>query len=135
MIDPYAAWGEIQGLRPEGNGFSLTLFDADAHRSLLPILVGGSPAGFLVMARGERAEPLHQVVVHHLATAIALDLSKTQAVAATWRPTGWSSGSPSRPRRCWRDGAWRSGDRWPPDIPSPSPKWRSYVLSGARSAI
>lgn len=85
VIDPYAAWGEIQGLRPEGNGFSLTLFDADAHRSLLPILVGGSPAGFLVMARGKRAEPLHQVVVHHLATAIALDLSKTQAVAATER--------------------------------------------------
>jgi purine catabolism regulator len=85
VIDPCAAWAEVQGLRPEGNEFSLTLFDAEGHRSLLPILVGGSPAGFLVMARAERTEPFHQVVVHHLATAIALDLAKAQAVAATER--------------------------------------------------
>jgi purine catabolism regulator len=84
-IDPGAAWEEVQGLRPECNEFSLTPLDAEGRRSLLPILVGGAPAGFLVMARAERAEPFHQVVVHHLATAIALDLSKAQAVAATER--------------------------------------------------
>jgi purine catabolism regulator len=85
VIDPCAAWADIQGMRPEGNEFSLTLLDPEGHRALLPILVGGSPAGFLVIARTERAEPFHQVVVHHLATAIALDLSKAQAVAATER--------------------------------------------------
>ncbi len=84
-IDPRAAWAEVQRLRPEGNEFSLTLSDGEGHRSLLPILVGGAPAGFLVMARAERTEPFHQVVVHHLATAIALDLSKAQAVASTER--------------------------------------------------
>ncbi len=85
VIDPCAAWAEVQGLRPEGNEFSLTLFDPEGQRALLPILVAGSPAGFLVIARAERTEPFHQVVVHHLATAIALDLSKAQAVAATER--------------------------------------------------
>ncbi len=84
-IDPRSAWAEVQRLRPEGNEFSLTLSDPDGHRFLLPILVGGSPAGFLVLARADRGEPLHQVVVHHLATAIALDLSKAQAVARTER--------------------------------------------------
>lgn len=103
IIDPRAAWAEVQRLRPEHNEFSLTLSDPEGHRFLLPILVGGSPAGFLVLARGPagppgpassqspawsaggRTEPLHQVVVHHLATAIALDLSKAQAVAQTER--------------------------------------------------
>jgi PucR family transcriptional regulator, purine catabolism regulatory protein len=85
VIDPEAAWAEVQGRRPEGDGFSQTLLDDEGHRSLVPILVGGCPAGFLVMVRAERAEPFHQVVVHHLATAIALDLSKAQAVAATER--------------------------------------------------
>jgi purine catabolism regulator len=85
VIDPDAAWAEVQGRRPEGDDFSLTLLDDEGHRSLVPILVGGCPAGFLVMVRAERAEPFHQVVVHHLATAIALDLSKAQAVAATER--------------------------------------------------
>jgi purine catabolism regulator len=84
-IDPRVAWAEVQRLRPEGNEFSLTLSDGDGHRSMLPILVGGAPAGFLVMARTERTEPYHHVVVHHLATAIALDLSKAQAVASTER--------------------------------------------------
>jgi purine catabolism regulator len=84
-IEPRAAWAEVQRLRPEHNEFSLTLSDPDEHRFLLPILVGGSPAGFLVLARADRGEPLHQVVVHHLATAIALDLSKAQAVARTER--------------------------------------------------
>ena len=85
VTDPSAAWAQVQDLRPEGNEFSLTLLDPEGHRSLLPILVDGCPAGFLVMARAERTEPFHQVVVHHLATAIALDLSKAQAVAATER--------------------------------------------------
>ncbi len=84
-LDPRASWAEVQRLRPEGNEFSPTLSDGEGHRSLLPILVGGAPAGFLVMARAERTEPFHQVVVHHLATAIALDLSKAQAVASTER--------------------------------------------------
>jgi purine catabolism regulator len=84
-IDPRAAWGEVQRLRPEHSEFSLTLSDPEGQRFLLPILVGGSPAGFLVVAKGDRSEPFHQVVVHHLATAIALDLSKAQAVARTER--------------------------------------------------
>jgi purine catabolism regulator len=84
-IDPRRAWAEVQRLRPEGNEFSLTLEDGDGHRAMLPILVGGATAGFLVMARAERAEPYNHVVVHHLATAIALDLSKAQAVASTER--------------------------------------------------
>ncbi|HEV8651945.1 MAG TPA: PucR family transcriptional regulator ligand-binding domain-containing protein [Actinomycetes bacterium] len=85
LIDPRAVWAEIQALRPEGNEFSVTLSGRDGCRSLLPILVGGSPSAFLVMARRERHEPFHQVVSHHLATAIALDLAKTQAVARTER--------------------------------------------------
>lgn len=84
-IDPRRAWAEVQRLRPEGNEFSLTLEDGDGRRAMLPILVGGATAGFLVMARAERAEPYNHVVVHHLATAIALDLSKAQAVASTER--------------------------------------------------
>ena len=84
-IDPRQAWTEVQRLRPEGNEFSLTLADGDGRRAMLPILVGGATAGFLVMARAERAEPYNHVVVHHLATAIALDLSKAQAVASTER--------------------------------------------------
>jgi DNA-binding PucR family transcriptional regulator len=84
-IDPRRAWAEVQRLRPETSEFSLTLEDADGRRAMLPILVGGATAGFLVMARAERAEPYNHVVVHHLATAIALDLSKAQAVASTER--------------------------------------------------
>jgi PucR family transcriptional regulator, purine catabolism regulatory protein len=84
-IDPRRAWAEVQRLRPESSDFSLTLEDGDGRRAMLPILVGGATAGFLVMTRAERAEPYNHVVVHHLATAIALDLSKAQAVASTER--------------------------------------------------
>jgi purine catabolism regulator len=85
LLPPRAVWAEVQALRPEGNEFSLSLSDAGGSRSLLPILVGGGPAGFLVLHRGDRPEPFHQVVVHHLATAIALELAKAQAVARTER--------------------------------------------------
>jgi purine catabolism regulator len=85
VAPPRAIWAEIQALRPEGNDFSLSLSDAGGSRSLLPILVGGGPAGFLVLHRGDRPEPFHQVVVHHLATAVALELAKAQAVARTER--------------------------------------------------
>jgi DNA-binding PucR family transcriptional regulator len=84
-LRPRAVWAEIQALRPEGNEFSMSLSDEIGSRSLLPILVGGSPAGFLVLHREDRPEPFHQVVVHHLATAIALELAKAQAVARTER--------------------------------------------------
>ncbi|HEX8928030.1 MAG TPA: PucR family transcriptional regulator ligand-binding domain-containing protein, partial [Actinomycetota bacterium] len=85
LLQPRAVWAEIQALRPEGNEFSMSLSDEIGTRSLLPILVGGSPAGFLVLHREDRPEPFHQVVVHHLATAIALELAKAQAVARTER--------------------------------------------------
>jgi purine catabolism regulator len=85
VLAPPAVWSEIQALRPEGNDFSLSLSDESGSRSLLPILVGGGPAAFLVLHRGDRPEPFHQVVVHHLATAIALELAKAQAVARTER--------------------------------------------------
>jgi len=85
VLRPRAVWAEIQSLRPEGNEFSMSLSDEIGSRSLLPILVGGSPAAFLVIHREDRPEPFHQVVVHHLATAIALELAKAQAVARTER--------------------------------------------------
>ena len=85
VLPPRDVWAEIQALRPEGNEFSLSLSDEGGSRTLLPVLVGGGPAGFLVLHRGTRPEPFHQVVVHHLATAIALELSKAQAVARTER--------------------------------------------------
>ena len=85
VLPPRDVWAEIQALRPEGNEFSLSLSDEGGTRTLLPVLVGGGPAGFLVLHRGTRPEPYHQVVVHHLATAIALELSKAQAVARTER--------------------------------------------------
>jgi PucR family transcriptional regulator, purine catabolism regulatory protein len=85
VLPPRAVWAEIQALRPEGNEFSLSLSDEGGSRTLLPVLVGGGPAGFLVLHHGPRPEPFHQVVVHHLATAIALELAKAQAVARTER--------------------------------------------------
>jgi purine catabolism regulator len=85
VLRPRAVWAEIQALRPEANEFSMSLSDEIGSRSLLPILVGGSPAGFLVLHREDRPEPFHQVVVHHLATAIALELAKAQAVERTER--------------------------------------------------
>ena len=85
VLPPRAVWAEIQALRPEGNEFSLSLSDEGGSRTLLPVLVGGGPAGFLVLHRGNRPEPFHQVVVHHLATAVALELAKAQAVARTER--------------------------------------------------
>jgi purine catabolism regulator len=85
VLPPKAVWAEIQALRPEGNEFSLSLSDEGGSRSLLPVLVGGGPAGFLVLHRGGRPEPFHQVVVHHLATAVGLELAKAQAVARTER--------------------------------------------------
>jgi purine catabolism regulator len=85
VLPPRDVWAEIQALRPEGNEFSLSLSDEGGNRTLLPVLVGGGPAGFLVLHRGTRPEPFHQVVVHHLATAIALELAKAQAVARTER--------------------------------------------------
>jgi PucR family transcriptional regulator, purine catabolism regulatory protein len=85
VLPPRSIWAEIQALRPEDNEFSLSLSDEGGSRTLLPVLVGGGPAGFLVLQRGARPEPFHQVVVHHLATAIALELAKAQAVARTER--------------------------------------------------
>jgi PucR family transcriptional regulator, purine catabolism regulatory protein len=85
VLPPRDLWAEIQALRPEGNEFSISLSDEGGSRTLLPVLVGGGPAAFLVLHRGARPEPFHQVVVHHLATAIALELAKAQAVARTER--------------------------------------------------
>jgi purine catabolism regulator len=85
LLDELAAWEEVQALRPEEGDFSVSLSGRDGSRSLLPIAVGGAPRAFLVIARAGRAEPFHQVVSHHLATAIALDLAKAQAVAQTER--------------------------------------------------
>jgi PucR family transcriptional regulator, purine catabolism regulatory protein len=85
LLEPRQVWAEVQALRPEANEFSLSLSDEGGNRSLLPILVAGSPAGFLVLHRGDRPEPFHQVVTHHLATAIALELAKARAVARTER--------------------------------------------------
>jgi PucR family transcriptional regulator, purine catabolism regulatory protein len=85
VLAPHAVWAEIQALRPEANEFSLSFSDEGGSRSLQPILVGGGPAAFLVLHRGDRPEPFHQVVVHHLATAVALELAKVQAVARTER--------------------------------------------------
>jgi purine catabolism regulator len=84
-LHPKAVWSEVQALRPEAHEFSVSLSGRDGCQSLLPILVGGAPSAFLVMARRERHEPFHQVVSHHLATAIALELAKAQAVARTER--------------------------------------------------
>ena len=85
LLDEAAAWEEVQALRPEEGDFSASLSGRDGSRSLLPIGVGGAPRAFLVIAREGRAEPFHQVVSHHLATAIALELAKAQAVAQTER--------------------------------------------------
>ncbi len=85
LLDEHAAWEEVQALRPEEGDFSASLSGRDGSRSLLPIGVGGAPRAFLVIAREGRAEPFHQVVSHHLATAIALELAKAQAVAQTER--------------------------------------------------
>jgi purine catabolism regulator len=85
LLDARVAWEEVQALRPEEGDFAASLSGRDGSRSLLPILVGGVPKAFLVIARSGRAEPFHQVVSHHLATAIALELAKSQAVARTER--------------------------------------------------
>ena len=85
LLDEHVAWEEVQALRPEEGDFSASLSGRDGSRSLLPIGVGGAPRAFLVIAREGRAEPFHQVVSHHLATAIALELAKAQAVAQTER--------------------------------------------------
>src|SRR4029450_13416387 len=85
VLAPKAVGAALQALRPEGNEFSLSVSDEGGSRSLLPVLVGGGPAGFLVLHRVGRAEPFHQVVVHHLATAVGLELAKAQAVARTER--------------------------------------------------
>ena len=127
VLPPRAVWAEIQALRPEGNEFSLSLSDEGGSRTLLPVLVGGGPAGFLVLHRGTRPEPFHQVVVHHLATAVALELAKAQAVARTERrlvgdfldallegelsarrsagACASSASAPPRRSRCWWPGA------------------------------
>jgi purine catabolism regulator len=85
LLDARVAWEEVQALRPDEGDFAASLSGRDGSRSLLPILVGGAPKAFLVLARSGRAEPFHQVVSHHLATAIALELAKGQAVARTER--------------------------------------------------
>jgi purine catabolism regulator len=85
LLDARVAWEEVQALRPEEGDFAASLSGRNGSRSLLPILVGGAPKAFLVIARSGRAEPFHQVVSHHLATAIALELAKSQAVARTER--------------------------------------------------
>jgi purine catabolism regulator len=85
LLDARVAWEEVQALRPDEGDFAASLSGRDGSRSLLPILVGGAPKAFLVLARSGRAEPFHQVVSHHLATAIALELAKSQAVARTER--------------------------------------------------
>jgi PucR family transcriptional regulator, purine catabolism regulatory protein len=85
LLDARVAWEEVQALRPEEGDFAASLSGRNGSRSLLPILVGGAPKAFLVIARSGRAEPFHQVVSHHLATAIALELAKSEAVARTER--------------------------------------------------
>ncbi|HKE97589.1 MAG TPA: PucR family transcriptional regulator ligand-binding domain-containing protein [Actinomycetes bacterium] len=90
-LDPRVAWAEVQALGPDGVE-APTPLTPEGNRWLLPVMVAGAPAGFLVLTRPLRGDgpagsdgPLAQLLANHVVTAVGLEVAKARAVAETER--------------------------------------------------
>jgi PucR family transcriptional regulator, purine catabolism regulatory protein len=74
-------WNEIQGSRPDGARFSLTLVDRGHHVWVQPVAPRGRVEAFLAIGKREAATPTDRIVAGHAVSLIAIELAKSRAIA------------------------------------------------------
>ena len=74
-------WEEIQGSRPEGTSFSLTLVDRGHHVWVLPVGAQGRVEAFLAVGAPDQLGQMDRIVAGHALSLFAIELATSRAVA------------------------------------------------------
>jgi PucR family transcriptional regulator, purine catabolism regulatory protein len=74
-------WEELQGSRPDGKGFSLTLVDRGHHIWVQPVGALGRVEAFLAVGKRDALSPMDRIVAGHALSLFAIELAKSRAVA------------------------------------------------------
>jgi len=74
-------WGELQGSRPEGTGFSLTLVDRGHTVWVQPVGAQGRVEAFLAVGKPGSLSHVDRIVAGHALSLFAIELAKSRAVA------------------------------------------------------
>ncbi len=74
-------WTELQGSRPEGTSFSLSLVDRGHHVWVQPIGAQGRVEAFLAVGKPEQPSQRDRIVAGHALSLLAIELAKSRAVA------------------------------------------------------
>ncbi len=78
-------WEELQGSRPEGTNFSVTLVDHGHHVWVQPVGAQGRVEAFLAVGKPEQPSQLDKIVAGHALSLFAIELAKSRAVAEAQR--------------------------------------------------
>jgi purine catabolism regulator len=78
-------WEELQGSRPEGTSFSLTLVDRGHHIWVQPVGAQGRVEAFLAVGKPDALSQLDRIVAGHALSLFAIELAKARAVADAQR--------------------------------------------------
>jgi purine catabolism regulator len=78
-------WDELQGSRPDGTAFSLTLVDRGHHVWVQPVGAQGRTEAFLAVGKPEQPSQVDRIVAGHALSLVAIELAKSRAVAEAER--------------------------------------------------
>jgi purine catabolism regulator len=78
-------WGELQGSRPEGTGFSLALVDRGHTVWIQPVGAQGRVEAFLAVGKPGTLSHVDRIVAGHALSLFAIELAKSRAVAEAER--------------------------------------------------
>jgi PucR family transcriptional regulator, purine catabolism regulatory protein len=78
-------WEELQGARPEGPGYSVSLVDRGDHVSVQPVGARGRVEAFLGVGKREALGQFDRIVASHALSLLAIELDKSRAVAEAER--------------------------------------------------
>jgi purine catabolism regulator len=78
-------WDELQGSRPEGTGFSLSLVDRGHTIWIQPVGAQGRVEAFLAVGKPGSPSPIDRIVAGHALSLFAIELAKARAVAEAER--------------------------------------------------
>lgn len=74
-------WGELQGARADGPGFSLSLVDRGDHVTVQPVGARGHVEAFLAVGKREAMGQFDRIVSGHALSLLAIELDRRRSVA------------------------------------------------------
>jgi purine catabolism regulator len=78
-------WAGVQSPQAEGSRFSLSLVEGEDHVTLQPVAAQGRVEAFLALGKRETLSQFDRIVFSHALSLVAIELSKTRAVAEAER--------------------------------------------------